>query len=259
MALILRPEATTQALRERSEGRADNGTVNLRCFDEGVVTSMGATKDIQRQRYFLTIPNIDGPPGSPIDPLVNGELRVPIVFAIPEDVFSNYEIPIIVVRREAITPRLNAWHPGQLQYRAPSFHSRPIVYLEGTSYEKHGFDLMNQRQMAVPFSINYSISILSRHRGLTLAQRNQANQVFEHILKIYQPYTYIKLIDSIGDERTYDAFMSSVVPVDSDAEVAERVIGFSFSLDVMAELDLAPTETFVTMYAPSIRETLFEG
>ncbi len=254
-ALILRSEAATQALRDRAEGRSRNGIVSLRCFDEGIVTTLGCTVDVARQQFFLTVEGIDGPPGSPLA-YPTGELRVPVVFSIPEDVLSNFENPLVVVRREAITPDMKRWMPGQLQYRTPAYGAHEVVYGKGKSYEKRGYDKMEQMQMAVPFLINYTISILARNRGL--AQRNQANRLFDHVLRIYQPYSMMKLLDSIGDERTYDVQMESTAPLDSIPEVSERVIGFSFSLSVMAELDLAPTEVYYTLQSRTMREVLFE-
>ena len=77
-AQVLRSEGLTQELRERAEGRSRNGTVNLRSFDEGVVTTLGATIDETTQSYWLTITDVSGPPGAPIDKLTS-EIRVPIV------------------------------------------------------------------------------------------------------------------------------------------------------------------------------------
>lgn len=250
---ILRPDATTTLLRDRAEGRSRNGTVNLRSFDEGVVTTLGATIDENTQTYWLTISSIDGPPGAPTDKLT-GEIRVPIVFSIPEDVFSQYEIPIIVVRREGLTPALNRWMPGQLQYRTPAYSSSQVTYAPGSKFQKTGPDSVEQVQMAVPFDIDYTISLISRHRGVKGGQRNQAHRTLDHVLRIYQPWSMVKLIDSIGDERTYEATMESVTPLDSIPEVSERVVGFSLSLRVQAELDLAPTENYRTLTSINIQK-----
>lgn len=254
-AEILRPEAETQALRDRAEGRSRNGIVNLRHFDEGVVTTLGATIDEDTQTYWLTVTGFSGPPGAPIDKLTN-EIRCPVVFSIPEDVFAQYEIPIVVVRREGITPSLNRWFPGQLQYRTPAYGSHKTLAEEGTSNEQLGYDSMEQLQMAVPFDIDYTISLISRFRGVKGGQRNQAHRILDHVLRIYQPYTYVKLKDSIGDDRTYEASMESVTPLDSIPEVSDRVIGFSLSLRVMAELDLAPTEVYRTVTTRNFQETV---
>jgi len=254
MALVYRPDATTAALREKAEGRARNGIVTLRSFDEGVVTSMGCTIDKTKQQYYLTVSSVNGPPGAPIAP-ITGEIRVPVVFSIPEDVFVQYENPLIVVRREAITPNLSRWHPGQLQYRTPSYGAHKVIFGKNKSYEKTGYDSMEQVQQAVPYDISYTISILARHRGTSNGQRNNANRILDHIIRIYQPFTFVTVIDSIGDERTYEASTGSIANLDSVPEVSERIIGFSLSLNVMAELDLAPTEVYRTLVeSPSVQE-----
>jgi len=107
-------DAAILALRERQAGRAPTGTVGLRSFDEGVVLTMGSELTASGKNYFLDIPGVRGRIGR------DGIPGVPIVFAFPKDVFEKYDFPLIVCRRDDITPAMTRWHPGTLQYRAPA-------------------------------------------------------------------------------------------------------------------------------------------
>jgi hypothetical protein len=236
-----------EAIRERTEGRARTGFVNLRSFDEGVVETLGATIDEELQNYFLHLPIVEtvgfDPPESspfyrgPVDPRP-GLPGIPVTFSYPEDVFEKYSIPVVLVRREGIDPAMQRWHPGALQYRTPGRGALPTGYRPTPASEvKYGFDRAEQVDQAAPFDLSYTINVVARNRGAP-GIRNQANRILDHVLRIYQPYCEVRLRDSIGDARTYEAFMDGVSPLDEVADVTDRVIGFAVSLRIEGELDL---------------------
>jgi hypothetical protein len=235
------------ALRERTEGRARTGFVNLRSFDEGVVETMGATLDEGQSDYFLHLGDvstdgIDPLPSShfhrgPVDPRP-GLPAIPVTFSFPEEVFKKYSIPMILVRRDDVAPALERWHPGMLQYRTTGRGALPVVYQPTPNMTpQEGFDRAEQVEQAAPFDLSYTVSIVARNRG-SAGIRNQANRVFDHVLRIYQPYCRVLVRDSIGDMRSYSAFMEGVSHLDEVAEVTDRVIGFAISLRIEGELDL---------------------
>lgn len=237
----------TEALRERTEGRARTGFVNLRSFDEGVVETLGATIDEDLQNYFLHLEPVetvgfDPPVSSPfhrgiVEPRP-GLPGIPVTFALPEDVFEKYSIPVILVRREGLDPAMQRWHPGALQYRAPGRGAHPAQYQHGpTSEVKEGFDRAEQVDQAAPFDLLYTINVVARNRGAP-GILNQANRLLDHVLRIYPPYCRVLVKDSVGDLRSYEAFMEGTSPLDEVADVADRVIGFAVSLRIEGELDL---------------------
>jgi hypothetical protein len=97
---------------------------------------------------------------------------------------------------------------------------------------------MEQVDQAAPFDFSYTINIVARNRGAP-GILNQANRLLDHVLRIYQPYCRVLLKDSIGDARSYEAFMDGVSPLDEVADVTDRVIGFAVSLRIEGELDLS--------------------
>lgn len=216
------PEANTQALRDRVEGRARTGIVTLRDFDQGVIETLGAT--VTDENYFLAVAGIAPPPGV---------VGVPVTFAFPDDAYEKYRMPAVVIRRDDLSPATQRWHPGAMQYRAPGEGANPVVASTGAS----GFDRMEESQQAVPYDILYTISIMARHRGAT-GQRHQSNLILNHVLRVYQPYCLVRVKDSLGDFRTYEAFNEGVGMLDEAPGVTERSVGFAITLRVEAELDL---------------------
>jgi hypothetical protein len=230
-------DAYMNAQIQRSLGHARNGTVTLRDFDQGVVETMKAV--VINDRYFITeLKYLDAAPEFP---------GVPVVFAHPEDVFQTHKIPVIEVRRDDISPALNRWHPGTLHYRVPASSALPrtVQFPDGTT--RSGYNQYEERQQAAPFDLMYTINIIAKQRTAMAA----AHSILAYVMKIYQPYTSVLVHDSIGDLRSYEAFVESVGPMDEAADVSERVIGFALSLRVEAELDISDpkVQTAVSMLA----------
>lgn len=241
-------DANTAALRARTEGLARTGFVNLRSFDQGVVETLGAKIDPDLQNYFLDVEAVEtvgfDPPESspfyrgPVEPRP-GLPGVPITFAFPEDVFEKWTLPVIVVRRESIDPAPQRWHPGTIQYRAPARGALPVQsQLSINSAVTSGFDRVEQAEQAFPFDFSYTLNILARNRGAP-GSLNQANRLLDLVIRIYQPYCEVRVVDSVGDVRGYEAFMDGVSALDEVAEVTDRVIGFAVSLRIEGELDLS--------------------
>ena len=228
------------ALRERQSGKARTGAVTLRDFDQGVVETLGAK--VIEDRYIITgVPNVDAPPGL---------AGVPVVFAHPEEVFQTHKIPVIEVRRDDVSPAMNRWHPGTIHYRVPAQGAQKVAAaIPGTGMVT-GYDSYEEQQQACPFDLLYSINIIAKNRQYMAS----AQQLLAYVLKIYQPYCGVWVKDSVGDWRSYEAFLESVAPMDEAADVAERVIGFALSLRVEAELDLnEPFKSKAITKLPTLR------
>jgi hypothetical protein len=239
----------------RQDGTAPGGFVGLRNFDEGIVTTMGAeilrADESGHRNYFIrtgVIPDVVPAPGLP---------GIPITFSHPEDIWERYKQPVIVVRRDDISPAMGRWHPGMRVGRYPALGANPLsVTVLGQT--RTGFDTYTEKQQAVPFDITYTLSILARYRGkggemrrdtpqgfdaALGSPRNQVNQILDHILRVYNPFSSVTVLDSLGDERTYEAFMEALSHLDEVPEVTERVLGFAVTVRVEAELDLHDPET----------------
>ena len=81
---------------ERALGKRPSGVVGLRNFDEGIVTTLRA--EVVDGNYYICDPGlyvVDPPPGQP---------GVPITFAFPDDNYEHWRFPVIVIRRDDISP-----------------------------------------------------------------------------------------------------------------------------------------------------------
>jgi hypothetical protein len=184
----------------------------------------------RKSNYFLVVEGIDPPPGLP---------AIPVTFSNPEDIFEKFKVPVVLVRRDDITPAMNRWHPGMGQYRTPAKYSKPYVVTRRSGQQVTGFDLYEQQDQAIPFDFTYTIEVQARHRGNI---RNQVNLIFIDVLKRYPPYGRVLLTDSIGDQRSYEAFMEGTSTLDEVQDVARRKLSLSISLRVEGELDLSNPE-----------------
>lgn len=262
------PQFPTSDFESRAYGEAPSGTIGLRNFDEGLVTTLGAviheadSGKGPETNYFIEtgLLPVEPPPGLP---------GVPVTFAFPEDIWERYRQPVIVVRRDDISPAMNRWHPGMKEWRTPAQTANPkqVVLNPGTFGEETllAWDAYEEKEMAVPFDISYTISILARHRGkgrlppkdkpigFTGAQgspRNQVNKIFDFVMRKFPPYCQVLVRDSLDDIRAYSAFMEAVSHLDEVPEVTERVLGFALTLRVEAELDLVD---------PIVRKAVTDG
>jgi len=223
-----------QARRDRWEGRAPNGTVGLRSFDEGVYITLRCIE--VDDNYYLDSNKVGlaSPPGKP---------GIPVTFYIPEDAHEMARYPLVLITRDAIDVAMNRWHPGSLQYRAPAATAVKVA-VEGQT----GFDRMEHRQQAAPFDISYSLMLYGR-------SRNDCNLLLDYVLRLIPPYCNLRVRDSLGDYRLYSAFTESVGMLDSENEVGDRVIAFAVSLRVEAELDLGDPEVQKVVTKPPVLST----
>jgi len=215
------PPAEQDARLRRHYGNENPGLVSLRDFDQGLVETLGAF--IEDQRYWLTIPGVDPPPNKP---------GVLVTFSFPEAEFKAYVVPLVLIRRDDISPAMERWHSYNQTYKAAPQGANPIT-VDG----RQGYDRVEVGYQSIPFDISYTISVLSHYRG-ALGQRGQVQAILHHVLRTYPPFGELTLLDSIGDPRAYNTFTEGTSVLDDHPEIAERVIGFGVTVRVEAELDL---------------------
>lgn len=214
-------------LRARREGRAVNGTVGLEHFDVGMAETLGATLrpnpdgDVE---YYLSVPGVPYPPGHP---------GVPVYYESPEDAYGKWLKPCIFLVRESNAPALNRRMSGTMQYSAPAPGSQTRT-LRG----QQGVNQRVRRPQAMPVDLTYSLKVMADRRPF-------ADALLQAILSRFPPDGMMALHDSLGDERTYDAFMEGFDPLDDIFDVGERTVGYNVTVRVEGEYDAYP-ETVVT-------------
>ncbi len=231
-----------QAFKDRRMGRARNGTVDLRSFDEGIVRSMNATLidpdgTGAKANYWLQVPGVPPAPGKP---------GVLVTFAYPEDVFEKHFLPAVVVRRDDISAAMQRWHPDGLSYLAPAKGARPITATIPGRGTVTSWDRTEAKRQLEPVDIMYTVSILARHRQ-GIGGGVEANAILMYILRFYQAAGPLEVLDDLGDTRTYEVFREGISMLDDLPDVAGRIIGFAITLRVEAELDLDGIQEYQTV------------
>lgn len=199
------------------------GDVFIRNFDQGMVETLGGTvrtlADTNigmglRKGYWIDVPAC-----APIE--------VPIIFNNPEQIYESKIYPSFLITRTSIEPATQRWHSvGQLEYIAGVSGTEEVI--RGVS----GFSKNETKVQAWPVDIFYDVSCFARYE-------HEAIPMVKTILRVFKPYSRIKLLDSLGQERWYSAFAESgVQDIGELADVADRLKAYTISVRVEAELDL---------------------
>lgn len=209
------------------------GTVWLRDFDLGLVTSTGATLDPAGSpggnNYYLDLTG-----GSCNSPGSNG--FIPIIFNNPDQVYEQKIYPSILIKRDDFVPALKRWH----QYQQFDYYYG-IPGTEEIVNGQSGFTQVETKPSAWPYDITYSISIYSRYEY-------EAQMLLRTIMRRFQPRTHIKVLDSLSEERRYTAFVDrSVSDIGEYVDASERLRGYSLTILVEGEIDLVDPVIKTTM------------
>lgn len=194
------------------------GEVELRNFDLGLITSLGGT--LVGKQYVLNYTGL--------------EENIPIIFENPEQSFGEQIIPSMIILRDDVSLVQNArLQRKDIEYRIPSDTAQVVTHEDDTT----GYSEYTVKPNAWATDITYSIQIYHRYRNLI--------QVFlRRVLEILLLGEYITVTDSNDVSRLYSAFIEGgPTKLDEFTSVASRVLGFSISLRVEAELDVLPIST----------------
>jgi hypothetical protein len=223
------PTAAQQAFDDREFGRAPNGEVIVSDFDRGMVVALGGVihevGPDEIPGYYADVVGVEPAPGLP---------GVQIIFGNPDDAFVNYLLPQFVITRNDVTPAMARWHPGTVKYRAPKPGEQPIQVTGPGGVVKTGYRRMVQQEGAIPYDIGYTLTIAHERRGI---QRDFGQKMLRHAMKRFTPYFTIVVIDSINDPRIYFGTAEAATSNDELLDVSDRMIGWTMSLTVEAELD----------------------
>lgn len=232
-----------QDFEDRRSGRARNGTVFLRSYDEGVMLTLGGKikQDANGLDYYMVqVPHVEPPPG---------HWGVPINWSDGEDEWEDYVYPTFVISRDDVAPDLPRWHPGTMQYKVGATGTQNVTQQITQSVSKSGPLMREQMQQAVPYNLTYTIKCAAGRRGHATAKPNAgaADMLLLHVMRTYQPYCSVWVKDSLNDWRNYAAFQEAVSPIDEVVDMTNRTIGHTVTLRVEAELDLNDPETHRTV------------
>lgn len=225
------------------------GDVWIHNFDLGVVTTLGGVLNTAETCYVIkNIPDVSPPPDAD---------GIPIFFAYPDDTIDNKILPSFVVRRDSMNAAMSRYHQAAnaFQYRSPAKNAKAVTLLHPITGETMatGYDNYEVKVQAIPYDLLYTIQIRARYRN---SLRVEAQQMLRYAMRIYQPYCIVSVKDSLGETRTYDAFMESPSIADRMTDVADREATFNMTLRVEAELDLNDPVERKAFISAGITQTL---
>lgn len=230
------------------------GQVFLDAFHRGVIETMGGFINTRGDTYVVTVPDVEPPPDPNADDVAQFE-GVPIYFAWPDETIDIKIIPSFIVRCDSFTPAMGRWHQSTFAYRVPAVGANPVTIknpITGNTVAT-GYDAYEQQDQAVPYDLLYNIQIKARFRNNLGVS---ALKMLRFLMKRYQPYTIVKIKDSLGDTRTYDAFAETPSPVDMMPDVAGRETNFNYTLRVEGELDINDPYVTRAVTTPIVRTNL---
>lgn len=199
-------------------------SIDVGNFDAGDVS------EGTRQHYVATVQGVvEAPPkfsgGDPTAP------NVPIFFSFPEDSFQPFMLPCFVVKRGDLTPNFSRM-PVLGQYRFPTCSATDVYAPLANGEIAHGYSEYTTRPFELPYDISYEISIKARIMADGLAMLQYA------LKRMRPPWFSVVVVDSIGDERYYDAGDINIADNSDIADIADRTIAWTMSFTVRADLDL---------------------
>lgn len=216
------------------------GTLSFRDWDRGVFETLGAeiaqysVDGRDRNIYALRIPGVDSG-------LEEIDGMVPMKFSNPEDSFSKYRLPVILVRRNDMQPAFDRKPWYGISARAPAPGATPITLPNG----KSGYNKYRQQWRAVPWNINYDVVVMGR-------LQNETDLMLIYALRHLKPPGFVfKVIDSKGDVREYDAQEVSVSGASELADIADRTIAWSIAFTALGEVDLEDSQDHVAFTGAS--------
>lgn len=198
------------------------GSVFVRNFDQGIIETLGAVV----REDFLTSLNIRRS-GYWIDETFTAPTAVPLFFNNPEPIFEKKIYPSYLIVRNSIVPDLRRWHSvKQLEYMVGVSGTEEVI--AGVS----GYGSVEVKAQAWPFNIFYECSCYARYE-------HEAIPMMKRLLKTYQPYSRMSLIDSLNEIRKYSVFgESGIEDIGEFVDSADRLKAYSVSIRVEGELDV---------------------
>ena len=216
------------------------GTLAFRDWDRGVFGTLEAevaqyTVDATlRNIYVLNVPGVDSG-------LAELGGRVPMKFANPEDSFSHYRLPAVLVRRNDMQPAFQRKPWYGISARAPSPDAVEITLSNG----QKGWSKYREQWRAVPWDINYDVVVMGR-------LQNEVDLMLTYVLRHFRPPGFVfKVIDSKGDVRKYDAQEVSVSSASELADIADRTIAWSVAFTALGEVDLEDSVDYTSFTGAS--------
>lgn len=211
------------------------GQVFIEDFDLGVMRTLGAFVDprgpVEEASFILPVKGLkeDAQRLDGMDDAV-----VPVTFANSEAYMNIWKLPGIFIHRDAIEPDLTRYSQELEGFRIPAPNTKTV---DGAvlSIDPTGPAEVMSRIRAEAYNITYTIDMIARYR-------TDANALLRTVLPRYKQQKAVIVKDSKGDFNEYTAFLESIDQLDEVLGVTLKHHGWSLTIRVIAELDLAEND-----------------
>lgn len=159
---------------------------------------------------------------------------IPIIISNPGDSVQRYNLPCFRLTREDPSPALERWMSIHLKHRTPSSDATEITVILGGK-EIKGYDKYEEQKGSWPFDIPYTVTC----EAAGLSARTNAQTMLKHLMKGFEPYSVLTVIDSFGVTRKYNMFVEGPSELSEVSDIRDRVIIHAMSVRISGELDLS--------------------
>lgn len=208
------------------------GTVDLRAFDKGVLMALEpdlATFTVDgeaRQAYVVPVDGVDSG-------ITNYDGKVPVWFVNPEDVYSPAYLPSIRIAQPDMTPAFDRQPWYDVVGRKAGDDAVPVTLPDGRT----GYTTYESQWRATPFDLTYDVTLLGRRR------EDASAMLLYAMRRLKAPWFSVPVVDTLGDTRNYDAGELGISNISEIVDITDRVVGWTMSFTVRAELDLDDSMT----------------
>lgn len=195
-------------------------------YDQAVVEAIGALDEIKNQ-YFMSLLNAQGrgiyirPEGSDAPKEIT---RALVVFKQSEPTHTEFDVPAVLVTRDDVSPARDRLVSLTEAYRVPCEDAK-VVWVNGVQGWS-GFETKGQEE---PYDLTYTFECWSRYR--TVAQ-----MLLQKVMAKFPLNGSLKVYDHLGVERVYHTFTEGTADLTQVNSLVDRLVGFSLTVRVMAEL-----------------------
>lgn len=211
------------------------GQVFIEDFDLGVVRTLGAFVDprapVEEASFILPVKGLKEDAqridGMDVD-------VVPVTFANSEAYINIWKLPGIFIHRDVIEPDLTRYSQELEDFRRPAPNAA-IVDGAVALVDPLGPNAVMSRVRAEAYNLTYTIDMIARYQ-------TDANALLRAVLPRYKQQKAVIVQDSKGDYNEYTAFLESVDQLNEVLGVTLKHHGWSLTIRVIAELDLAEND-----------------
>lgn len=163
---------------------------------------------------------------------VGKEGRVPVLWDIPESIYTKFVLPAIKVSRNGgfdhDSQRRTAENSG-LSYREPSPDAEQVI-IETPNGLKKGYTEYIERRTTEPVELSYTIEVRSEYRNI-------ANDMMHYVFSQFRPRSLIPVRTTKGRYGQFTLFFDGSDETSNVASVRDKYHGWTLQYSINAEID----------------------